>query len=61
MQFISQVHNQILCFLPKDTLLLGSSPGSAQHLDDYTAATSQSHHRFHHIPHPKHGKYCNSF
>lgn len=52
--------DQTLCFLPKDTPLLGSSRGSAQHLDDYIAVTSQSHHEFLHIPPPKHGKHHNS-
>lgn len=39
---------------PKDTLPLGNYRGSGQHSDDYTAATSQFHHEFLHIPPPEH-------
>ena len=47
-----KVIKQMFMHPPKDTLHLGNSQGSAQRLDDYTAATSQFHHEFLHIPPP---------
>lgn len=53
--------NQSKCYpLPKDTLLLGSSPDTEQHQGDCIAAASQFHHKFLHTPPPKNKSKSNS-